>query len=90
MRGRPARIPGSGPRCHRIHQPYRRFVHFHSCGCPVGVEGAPESNCSLRFSRLSYSPPFQLRNRRTSNLLPRGISCTQVAHRQRPLDSRAF
>ena len=25
----------------------RRFVHCQSCGCPIEVEGAPESNCLL-------------------------------------------
>lgn len=30
---------------------YLRFVHFRSCACPEGVEGAPEANCSLQFSK---------------------------------------
>ncbi len=57
---------------------HRRFVHFQSCGCPVGVEGAPESNCSLRFSRQGHSTRFQLRNLPECNLSPRAISCTRV------------
>ena len=57
---------------------HRQLVHFQSCDCPVGVARVPESNCSLRFSRMPHSPRFQLRNRPNCNLPPRAISRTRV------------
>ena len=65
------------------------FYNSQSCDCPVGVERAPESNCSLRRSRMPRSPRFQLQTRPPRNLPPRAISCTRVKHRQRPRYSRA-
>ena len=66
------------------------FSPFSSYGCPMTVEGAPESNCSLRCGRMPHSPRFQLRNLPTCNLPPRGTSCTRVTHRQRSRESRAL
>ena len=54
------------------------------------VEGTPESDCLLRCGRPLDSPRFRLRNRPTRNLPPREISCTGVAHRRCPLESRAL
>ena len=78
LRGRPARIASFEASSHPVRSPHRHFVHFRSCDCPVGVEGAPESNCSLRFSRMPRSPQFQLRIRPGCNLPPRAFSCTRV------------
>ena len=85
--------PDSGlqTRYHHVREPHRHLVHFRSCRCPVGVEGTPESDCSLRFSRVSLTltPRFQLRNRPSCNLPSGEIFCTRVKHRQRHLESRA-
>ncbi len=72
--------------------PANRYVPLsplRSCHCPMTVEGALESDCSLRCGRMPRSPRFQLRNRPGCNLPPRAISCTRVTHPERLCNSRA-
>ena len=84
----PPRLPPFGSRSSRPHARLTK-CNSQSCDCPVGVEGATESNCSLRCSRQPHSPRFQLRNRSTCNLPPHPFSCTWVTHPERSHDSRA-
>ena len=63
---------------------------FRGCDCPMTVEGAAESDCLLRCDRILCLPRFQLRNRRSCNWPPSGISCTRVTPRRCPLESRAL